>query len=43
VAAGARCLWLQLGIASREAGEIAAAAGLAVVMDRCLAIEAVRS
>jgi predicted CoA-binding protein len=43
VAAGARCLWLQLGIASREAGEIARAAGLAVVMDRCLAIEAVRS
>jgi hypothetical protein len=43
VAAGARCLWLQLGIASREAGEIAEAAGLAVVMDRCLAVEAVRA
>jgi len=43
VAAGARCLWLQLGIASREAGEIASAAGLAVVMDRCLAVEAVRA
>ncbi|MEW5991498.1 MAG: CoA-binding protein [Chloroflexota bacterium] len=42
VAVGARCLWLQLGIASREAGEIAAAGGLAVVMDRCLAVEAVR-
>ena len=43
VAAGSRCLWLQLGIASREAGEIASAAGLAVVMDRCLAVEAVRA
>jgi len=42
VAAGAGCLWLQLGIASREAGEIAAAGGLAVVMDRCLAIDAAR-
>lgn len=42
VAVGARCLWLQLGIASREAGEIAAAGGLEVVMDRCLAVEARR-
>jgi predicted CoA-binding protein len=39
VAAGARCLWLQLGIVSWEAAEIAARAGLAVVMDRCTAIE----
>ena len=39
VAAGARCLWLQLGIASREAAEIALAGGLSVVMDRCTAIE----
>ena len=36
---GARCLWLQLGIVSREAGDIAAAAGLSVVMDRCTIIE----
>jgi uncharacterized protein len=43
VAVGARCLWLQLGIASREAGEIAAAGGLEVVMDRCLAVEARRA
>jgi predicted CoA-binding protein len=42
VAVGARCLWLQLGIASREAGLIAHEAGLAVVMNRCLAIEAMR-
>jgi predicted CoA-binding protein len=38
----ARCLWLQLGIASREAGSIAHEAGMAVVMNRCLAIEAMR-
>jgi uncharacterized protein len=39
VAVGARCLWLQLGIANREAGRIAHEAGLSVVMDRCTAIE----
>jgi hypothetical protein len=39
VAAGARCLWLQLGVVSWEAARIAAEAGLAVVMDRCTAIE----
>ena len=39
VAVGARCLWLQLGIVSREAGQIAAAAGLSVVMDRCTIVE----
>ncbi|HUG30370.1 MAG TPA: CoA-binding protein [Candidatus Limnocylindria bacterium] len=38
----ARCLWLQLGIASREAGQIAHDAGLSVVMNRCLAVEAMR-
>jgi uncharacterized protein len=42
VEVGARCLWLQLGIASREAGQIASDAGLQVVMDRCLAVEARR-
>jgi predicted CoA-binding protein len=35
----AGCLWLQLGIVSWEAAEIAAAGGLEVVMDRCTAIE----
>lgn len=39
VAVGAGCLWLQLGIVSWEAASIAAAGGLAVVMDRCTAIE----
>ena len=42
VEVGAGCLWLQLGIASREAGLIAHEAGLTVVMNRCLAIEAMR-
>jgi predicted CoA-binding protein len=42
VEVGASCLWLQLGIASREAGRIAHEAGLSVVMNRCLAVEAVR-
>jgi predicted CoA-binding protein len=36
---GARCLWLQLGVVSWEAAQIAADAGLSVVMDRCTAIE----
>jgi predicted CoA-binding protein len=38
----ARILWLQLGIASREAGRIAHEGGLSVVMNRCLAVEAMR-
>jgi uncharacterized protein len=36
VAAGAKVLWLQLGIASEEARRVAEAAGLTVVMDRCM-------
>jgi uncharacterized protein len=39
VEAGARWLWLQLGIASEPAGRIAHDAGLGVVMDRCTLIE----
>lgn len=39
VAAGAATLWLQLGIASREAGRIAHDGGLGVVMDRCILVE----
>jgi predicted CoA-binding protein len=36
VQVGARVLWPQLGIESEEAGQIAEAAGLTVVMDRCM-------
>jgi predicted CoA-binding protein len=39
VAAGAHCLWLQLGVVNWEAARIAADGGLSVVMDRCTAIE----
>lgn len=39
VAAGARCLWLQLGVVNWEAARIAHDGGLSVVMDRCTAIE----
>ena len=42
VAAGARALWLQLGIASDEARAIATEAGLAYVEDRCLKVDHAR-
>jgi predicted CoA-binding protein len=38
VAVGAKALWLQLGIVSREAREIAARAGMDYVEDECTAI-----
>ncbi|NHZ66053.1 CoA-binding protein [Massilia genomosp. 1] len=36
---GARCLWMQLGVVKQEAADLAVAAGLDVVMDRCMKIE----
>ena len=39
VVAGAKCLWLQLGVVNWEAARIAVDGGLSVVMDRCTAIE----
>jgi hypothetical protein len=39
VAAGARALWLQLGITSAESRAIAESAGLTYVEDRCLKVD----
>lgn len=39
---GAGCLWLQLGVINHEAAGLAAAAGLDVVVDRCVKIEYAR-
>ena len=41
-AVGAKVLWLQLGVWSVEAAEIALAAGMELVMDRCTKIEHAR-
>ena len=42
VAAGAKTFWMQLGLHSDEAVEIAHAAGLSVVSNRCMKIEHAR-
>ena len=42
VAIGARALWLQFGVISREGAQIAEDGGLRVVMDRCMKVEHAR-
>jgi len=39
IRAGAKVIWMQLGIASEAAAEKARAAGIAVVMDACILVE----
>ncbi|MGB1880168.1 MAG: CoA-binding protein [Gammaproteobacteria bacterium] len=42
IACGASCLWLQLGVINLEVAQSAHAAGMQVIMDRCIKIEHAR-
>ena len=42
IAMGAKCLWQQIGVKNLDADRLAAEAGLATVMDRCVKIEHAR-